>query len=98
MHSGMACEALQKGVCLDLRYHGFTRTVEVHAVGISTADHPVMRCWQLRGGSKSHEPVGWKLLRLDEIAGVALTTEKSLAPRKGYKHGDRDMKRISCPL
>jgi hypothetical protein len=98
MHSDTACEALNKGVCLELRYSGFSRIVEVHAVGTSTAGNPVMRAWQVRGGSVSNEPVGWKLMRLDEAAGAALTTERSLAPRPGYKQGDRGMTRIFCQL
>lgn len=98
MRPDTACDALQKAVCLEIRYDGYFRIVEVHAVGISTAGHSVMRVWQVRGGSVHNEPVGWKLLRLDETAGLALTQEKSLAPRPGYKHGDRDMQRIICQI
>jgi hypothetical protein len=36
--------------------------------------------WQDRGGSVHNEPVGWKLMRLDEALGVAIIDEKSLAP------------------
>jgi hypothetical protein len=57
-----------------------------------------MRIWQVRGGSVHHEPVGWKMLRLDETTGVALLNERSQAPRPGYKRGDRDMQRIVCQL
>lgn len=98
MHPGTACDALNKGVCLEVRYDGYTRIVEVHAVGISTAGNHVMRVWQVRGGSVSNEPVGWKLLRLDETTGVALTAEKSAAPRAGYKPGDKGMVQIICQL
>ncbi len=98
MFSSTACDALAKGVCLELRYDGFTRTVEVHAVGVSTAGNEVMRVWQVRGGSVSNEPIGWKLMRLDEAASVALTSERSQAPRVGYKKGDRGMVRIFCEL
>jgi hypothetical protein len=83
---------------LEVRYDGFTRVVEVHAVGVSTAGNPVMRVWQARGGSVSNEPGGWKLMRLDEALGVALLTERSLAPRTGYKFGDRAMQTVVCQL
>lgn len=89
-----ACAALERRRVLELRYDGFSRWVEVHAVGISTAGHDVMRCWQVRGGSVSGETVGWKLMRLDEAWQPFLTAEQSLAPRPGYKRGDRDMVRI----
>ncbi len=98
MHYETACEALQKRVCLDLRYEGFTRTVEIHAVGTSNSGNTVMRVWQVRGGNVHNEPVGWKLMRLDEIASAALTNEKSQAPRPGYKRGDKGMQRIICEL
>jgi hypothetical protein len=57
-----------------------------------------MRVWQVRGGSVSGEPAGWKLLRLDETIGVTITSEASAAPRQGYRSGDRDMARIVCQL
>lgn len=98
MHSSTACGALKNGVCLEIRYNGFTRDVEVHAVGISTAGHPVMRVWQVRGGSVHNEPIGWKLLRVDEAIWLTLLKEKSNAPRAGYKHGDREMTTILCQL
>lgn len=98
MRPDVACDALAKCVCLEIRYDGYTRIVEVHAVGVSTAHHNVMRVWQVRGGSVHNEPVGWKLLRLDETTGLALTSEKSAAPRHGYKRGDKDMIRIHCQI
>lgn len=98
MHSVTACDALHRGVCLEIRYDGYTRDVEVHSVGISAAGHPVMRVWQVRGGSVHNEPVGWKMLRLDEAIGVALLIERSQAPRPGYRRGDRGMRQIICQL
>jgi hypothetical protein len=98
MQSATACDALKNGVCLEIRYDGFTRDVEVHAVGISTAGHPVMRIWQVRGGSVHNEPIGWKLLRVDEAIGLALLAEQSNAPRPGYKRGDKGMTTILCQL
>lgn len=94
----IACDALSKSSCLRLNYDGFHRIVEVHAVGISTAGRAIMRVWQVRGGSVHNEPVGWKLLRLDEATSVALTEERSLAPRAGYKRNDKDMTKIFCQI
>jgi hypothetical protein len=93
-----ACDALQSGCILQLRYDGYTRDVEVHAVGVTKENHAVMRVWQVAGGSVSHEPVGWKLLRLDEATGASVTNQKSLAPRPGYKRGDKVMSTIRCQL
>ena len=93
-----ACAALSSGRCLEIRYDGFLRVVEVHAVGYSTAGKPVMRAWQVRGGSVSNEPVGWKLMRLDEARSAGVLDEAAQSPRPGYKRGDRNMSRIICQL
>ncbi len=98
MWPAIACEALRTGSVLELHYDGFWRHVEVHAVGVTKNDNSVMRVWQIAGGSLSNEPVGWKLLRLDEATGAALTKAKSLAPRPGYKRGDPVMERIAAQL
>jgi hypothetical protein len=93
-----ACDALRSGQVLQLRYDGYTRDVEVHAVGVTKERHEVMRVWQVAGGSVSNEPIGWKMLRLDEATGAVITHQKSLAPRPGYKRGDRAMRLIQCQL
>src|SRR5260370_32088507 len=65
MHTAVACQALQSGHCLEVRYDGYVRIVEVHACGWTKEGHAVMRVWQVRGGSVSNEPVCWKLLRFE---------------------------------
>jgi hypothetical protein len=90
--------ALHAGVCLRLQYDGFDRVVEVHAVGISTAGNPCMRVWQVRGGSVSSEPVGWKMMTLDKAFTMHLTEEVSHAPRQGYAQNDRHMTVIHAQL
>ena len=98
VYTDTACQALRAGKCLQISYDGYMRIVEVHAAGFTDEQHAVMRVWQVRGGSVSNEPVGWKLLRLDEARAFALTGEASAAPRRGYKRGDRNMARIVCQL
>jgi hypothetical protein len=93
-----ACAALRSGHVLQLRYDGFTRDVEVHAVGFTDDDNAVMRVWQVAGGSISNEPVGWKLLPLEEGVEAVVTTARSMAPRDGYNPADPVMKVITCQL
>jgi len=98
MHSTIPCSALRVRKCLEVRYDGFTRVVEVHAVGITAEGDAVMRVWQVRGGSVSQEPVGWKLLRLDEARSLGVLAEDSAAPRPGYRRDDAAMRAITCQL
>ena len=99
MQATTPCEALAAGKCLELRYDGYSRVVEVHAVGISGNGHWIMRVWQVRGGSIHNEPVGWKTMRLDEGFSAYVLEDKSMAPRPGYKRGDKAMPRgIKCQL
>ena len=93
-----ACDALAQGKCLQLSYDGYSRTVEVHCVGRSADGNDLMRVWQVRGGSESREYVGWKLLRLDEARGAAVTDEKSEAPRRGYNRNDKAMTSYYCRI
>lgn len=98
MHAAVACDALRQGKRLEVRYDGYTRVVEVHAVGRTREGNAIMRVWQIRGGSVHGEPVGWKLLRLDETMGVGLLDERSEAPRPQYKRDDAAMAQIACQL
>lgn len=57
-----------------------------------------MRVWQIRGGSVSGEPVGWKLMSTDDASGAIILAEDSQAPRPGYKRGDKGMSSIRAEL
>jgi hypothetical protein len=93
-----ACQAIQSAKVVELSYDGYSRTVEVHAVGYTNRDRPIMRVWQLSGGSASGEQVGWKLLRLEDALSGAITEQSSQAPRAGYRRGDPAMARIVCEV
>lgn len=82
------------GMCLELRYSGFTRIVEVHTVGELTTGYRGMRVWQVSGGSVSGESPGWKLMHVDKAFTMHLTEQRSQAPRNGYRRGDSAFSRI----
>ncbi|WP_082663379.1 hypothetical protein [Sinorhizobium sp. Sb3] len=98
MYAAAACDALNRGLCLELRYDGFSRVVEVHAVGATKDGNDIMRVWQVRGGSNSGERQGWKLMRLDEAVSAHVIDEKSEAPRRGYVRGDKAIAWMRCQI
>jgi hypothetical protein len=98
MQTQTACEALRTGKRLAIQYDGFSRIVEVHAVGFTKEGNAVMRVWQVSGGSARSEPTGWKLLTVGEARAFAITGDASAAPRIGYKRGDPAMSRIICQV
>lgn len=98
MRPELPCEALRLGRCLEVRYDGYVRIVEVHVVGFSRDGHGLMRVWQIRGGSVSGEPAGWKLLRLEEVVSYGITSIPSKAPRPGYSNVDPAMPLIECQV
>jgi hypothetical protein len=91
MQTSTPCEALNAGLCLEVSYDGYTRIVEVHAVGLSREGRWIMRVWQVAGGSQSGKDFGWKMMRLDEVTSVRLSDQKSMAPRPLYKCNDPEM-------
>ena len=98
MWKSVACDALRQGKCLELRYDGFFRVVEVHTVGVTTAGNEAMSVYQVRGGSDSNERRGWKTMRLDEALAATVIDEKSEAPRTGYKRGAKIFSFIHCQI
>jgi len=78
-------------MCLNLQYDGYSRLVEVHAVGKTTKGNVAMRVFQVGGGSVSGETFGWKLMTIDKSYSLHITTTPSEAPRPGYVRGDRGM-------
>ena len=71
----VACDALNARKRLSITYGGYTRVVEVHAVGTTSDGNPVMRAWQVSGGSKSGKGLPWRLFRLDRTWQYAVLNE-----------------------
>ena len=76
------CEALRSGHVLELRYDGYSRFVEVHDVGFTEDDDSIMRAWQVSGGIGNNEPVGRKVLRLDEASEAVVTHQRLSHPER----------------
>jgi hypothetical protein len=90
--------AIEKSQLLLLQYNGFSRTVEPHAYGIDKKGVEKLRCFQVAGGSVSHDPVAWKILTVAEIDAIILSEACFAGARPGYKRGDTAMQRIYAEL
>ena len=83
-------QAIRERRLLELRYGGYSRTVEPHAYGRNKEGEEVLRCFQTAGGSISGERIGWKLLKVREAFALNLL-EKVYSIRSEYKRGDKAM-------
>lgn len=91
-------EAMEQGRSVNFVYDGKIRVVEVHAIGTSTKDGSlVMRGYQVAGHASRPLPI-WSLYTIEKIETLTLGTEASLAPRPGYKRGDKQMDTILVEL
>lgn len=83
---------------LKISYHGEERTVEVHAVGVSTKGNPCVRVYQVIGGAVFGAKTGWKMMVLDDIEECEELEEFFEEPRDGYQRGDKGMSSILAEL
>ncbi|OIQ92250.1 hypothetical protein GALL_258460 [mine drainage metagenome] len=89
--------AVQNKEVLSFTYEGYTRVVEPHAVGVSTAGHKVLRCFQV-GGHHEKQNHNWDLVLLSKIVGLSATGQRFSSERLGYKGGDKGMITIYAQL
>lgn len=86
-------QAIKEQKILELRYHGYARTVEPHAYGRDKGGNEILRCYQTSGGSESGEREGWKLLKVREVISLHLMNSEFLI-RREYKRHDKAMVHI----
>ena len=88
-----ACDALERGVCLDLHYRGEFMRFEVHAVGYDQDSVPLLYGWQRVGLSGG----GWRRIRVAEVQAIEDSGYFSEAPRPGYRL-DKAISKILCEV
>ena len=84
--------AIQAKRCLRIWYDPGVRIIEPHTLGRGSDGQLLLRAFQVSGASSSSEHENWKLLRVDMISTIEPDATPSLAPRDGYKRGDKAMK------
>ncbi|MFO7276182.1 MAG: hypothetical protein DIU56_004015 [Pseudomonadota bacterium] len=92
------CDAIERRIVIELRYHAYSRLVEPYVYGVSRHGDELLRCYQIAGGSVSGERRGWKLLKVAEIVSFH-QTETSFEPRvRQYNPEDKAMREIYCRI
>jgi hypothetical protein len=90
-------EAIETQKVVELRYHGYARTVEPHAYGRDKAGDEILRCFQVSGGSESGERTGWKLLKVADVYSIHVE-QTAFQARDGYRRNDQTMEYFFCQL
>ena len=80
-----ACYAIRQRKLLSLNYDGFSRIVEVHAVGYSTFGRELAYVWEVRSDRTHNADSPWALLSLSDATAATIVDAGSLAPRPGYQ-------------
>jgi hypothetical protein len=91
-------KAIQNRHLLAFTYSGFARTVEPHTYGIDSKGHRALRVYQVSGGSKFGEYVGWKMFNVDKIFGLSELPLLFDGPRPKFKRGDSAFRLITAEL
>lgn len=86
-------EAIDAQTVVELRYHGYARTVEPHAYGRDKNGDEILRCFQVSGGSESGERTGWKLLKVADVYSIHVE-KATFHTRDGYRKNDKAMEYI----
>ena len=92
------CQAIRERHVLTFSYDGYSRVVEPHCHGITTAGNEALRCYQVSGGSASGTVPGWHMMTTDKIIGLTVSPNSFSGTRPGYNRGDRGMSTIFCEL
>ena len=90
--------AIQNRSILEFTYEGHHRVVEPHSYGLSASRKEVIRCYQIGGSSVANSVPSWKIMDVDQIVGLFVTSRHFVRPRAGYRKGDRRLSAIFCEI
>ena len=72
-------------------------TQEPYVYGAGRDGEQRIRCYQIAGDSDSGEMIGWKLLRVDDIASLRVT-ETRFSARPDYRRADPVIVHVACQV
>ena len=90
--------AIRDRQLISFTYGGFQRTVEPHTLGIDSKGHEALCGYQVSGGSKSGDAVGWKTFRVNEMRDMTVLTSRHFRARPDYVQGDAAFRVIHAEL
>ena len=90
--------AIRDKKLLSFTYDGYSRVVEPHAYGRDRKGDLMLRAFQVQGGSKSNNPVDWKVFCEHDMRTVQVLNQHFASPRPGYKRGDKLFAHIIAEL
>lgn len=64
------CSAIKSKNLIQFNYEDGTRLVEPYCYGLTSKDKEVLRAYQVKGHSRSGNPVGWKLFSVSKIENI----------------------------
>ena len=80
-------------------YDGGRRIVEPYCYGVGKSGFELLRAYQAAGFSRSGTPQGWKMFRVEELSGLAMTEEVFEETRSEYDSTREDkMDTVYCRI
>lgn len=93
------CQAINEKKLLKFYYDGYIKIVEPFAYGYGTDGNLLLRAFQIDGFSRSGNPMGWKLFKVDKMLNVEILREHFSGYREGYNpYGDKQIPNIICKV
>jgi len=94
----LVCEAIQERRLARFTYNESSRVVEIYAHGFNGNRREVIRGYQVRGGSRSGESVGWKFFDVQLIDDFELLPTVFSGERSGHADADVELIVIHCSV
>lgn len=95
MPNAIICDAIDRRLRIELTYPDHVRVLEPHLHGAGADGAELVLGWQVRGGPDV-DPLGWKLLRLDETTDIQSIAKSAYVPRIGYVRDHEQFVKVFC--
>lgn len=92
------CSAIGTRRLVAFTYGGHKRVVEPYTYGLLRDGRRALCGYQIRGGSGSGSPAGWRTFDGAKMRGLVMLPGHFPGSRKEYRRGDRAFARIFCEV